>query len=64
MEVLRAAPVEILLTESDAPYVYRGMELRPEMVKEVVGIIAREKSIKYEEAESIIYENAMKFIGG
>jgi TatD DNase family protein len=64
MEILRAAPVEILLTESDAPYVYRGMELRPEMVKEVVGIIAREKSIKYEEAESIIYENAMKFIGG
>jgi TatD DNase family protein len=63
MEILKAAPVEIILTESDAPYAYRGMELRPEMVKEVVRIIAREKSIKYEEAESIIYDNAMKFIG-
>ncbi|MGC8932678.1 MAG: TatD family hydrolase, partial [Candidatus Methanodesulfokora sp.] len=63
MDILRAAPVEILLTESDAPYVYRGIELKPEMIKDVIKIIAKEKSMLEAEVEGIVYENAMKFIG-
>ncbi|MGC9103779.1 MAG: TatD family hydrolase [Candidatus Methanodesulfokora sp.] len=63
MDILRAAPVEILLTESDAPYVYRGIELKPEMIKDVIKIIAKEKSMLEAEVEGIVYKNAMKFIG-
>jgi len=63
MDVLRAAPMDMILAESDAPYVYRGIELKPEMVRDVIRIIAREKSISEAEAENTVYENAMRFIG-
>ncbi|RUM47340.1 MAG: TatD family deoxyribonuclease [Hyperthermus sp.] len=44
--VVREAPLEIMLTESDAPYKYRGLHLSPTMVSRVVREIAAIKGVE------------------
>jgi len=44
-KVVKAAPLSVLLTESDGPYRYRGMELGPELIPETVRVIAELKSV-------------------
>ncbi|MHA1616935.1 MAG: TatD family hydrolase [Candidatus Njordarchaeales archaeon] len=60
--VLEKAPIEIILTESDGPYNYRGVSLTPELIPEVVKEIADVKEISEQEAKEIIYKNFQKFL--
>ena len=55
--VLEAAPLEILLTESDGPYLYRGVNLSPELIPETLREIAAVKEIDVKEIVKIIYNN-------
>jgi len=49
-EVVKAAPLEALLTESDGPYRYRSIEMNPLLVPEVVAEIASIKGLEDVEA--------------
>ncbi len=55
--VLEKAPLEILLTESDGGYVYRGRLLEPPMVRESLESIAKVKGIGLEDAEKAVERN-------
>jgi len=59
-EVVMKAPIEIILTESDGPYVYRGMRLVPTMVLETLHEIAKIKGTSFEEVSTSILKNFMK----
>ncbi|NPA04760.1 MAG: TatD family hydrolase [Crenarchaeota archaeon] len=51
------APLHALLTESDAPYEYRGMRLSPLMIGEVVNHIARLKGVDPAAVEEAVEAN-------
>lgn len=55
-EIVRQAPLEMMLTESDAPYEYRGMRLDPSMIPEVVEHIARIKGLEPEDVRKNILQ--------
>jgi len=55
--IIKHIPSELLLTESDSPYKYRGLELTPKLINEVVKIIAKEKSVKNSEVKVLIWRN-------
>jgi len=55
--ILKAAPLEILLTESDGPYNYRGYNLSPPLIPELLAEIARVKEIEKKDAVKIVYSN-------
>lgn len=57
MKVLKEAPIEMIVTESDGPYQYRGYYLTPEMIPDTIKIIARVKGMDEEDVISAIYEN-------
>ncbi len=61
--IAKVAPLEIMLTESDSPYKYRGLELTPLMVKETVAVIAELKHMRQEDVAAKVYENFMKRYG-
>jgi TatD DNase family protein len=60
-EVIRMAPIDKILTETDAPFVtpvpYRGEVCQPWMVEEVVKKIAEIKDLDLEETRLQILEN-------
>lgn len=56
------APPRILLTESDGPYKYRGMDLSPTMVVELVREIAEARKMSVGDLEEIIYTNFRRFL--
>jgi len=65
-EVVRVAPLEIIITESDGPYNYRGMTLNPELIPDTVKAIAELKGVnEVEVAEAIKYnfQQVMKVLG-
>jgi len=59
-EVVRRAPLESMLTESDAPYKYKGLELSPRLVPMVVGEIAAIKGLEPSEVKGVLYNNFRK----
>lgn len=59
-EVVMKAPIEIILTESDGPYTYRGMRLVPTMVLETLHEIAKIKGMSFEEVSTSVLKNFMK----
>jgi len=61
-QVIARAPVTSMLTESDSPYHYKGLEMRPDLVVETLEYIANVKGIELEEAKSIIYQNFTKLL--
>ncbi len=61
-EVAAIAPTSILLTESDGPYKYRGMDLDPTMVGDVIEELATIKRMSREELREIIYTNFMRLL--
>ncbi len=61
-KVVEAAPLDMLLIESDAPYNYRGMKLHPSMVREVVAEIAKVKGLSIEEVSRVLMENSIRFL--
>ncbi|QKQ99417.1 TatD family deoxyribonuclease [Metallosphaera tengchongensis] len=56
-KVVSEAPMEILLTESDGGYVYRGRLLEPWMVRESISFISRAKGLEEREVERVIESN-------
>ena len=60
---VKKADIETLLTESDAPYEYKGIKLRPEMVKESISAISSLKGISEEEVARRVLENLRRYLG-
>lgn len=56
-KVVEVAPLEMLLTESDAPYEYRGIRMHPSMVASVVEEIARIKNMETRVVRETVREN-------
>lgn len=56
-EVVKAAPLEVMITESDGPYNYRGLRLGPHMIPEVIEFIAEVKGIDEEEVRRVVHRN-------
>jgi TatD DNase family protein len=56
-EVIEEAPIDMILTESDGPYEYRGLSLRPDMVEDLVKLIAEVKGMRVEDVEEAIEFN-------
>ena len=63
VEVVKHAPLEVMLTESDAPYEYRGVRLMPELVPEVISAIARVKGVDEDVVASTIFGNFRRLLG-
>ncbi|AWR99924.1 TatD family hydrolase [Metallosphaera hakonensis] len=61
--VVDASPLEIILTESDGGYVYKGRILEPSMVNEVIEFLANRKGIDRKEVEKIVERNFRKGFG-
>lgn len=63
MAILEKAELDMILTESDGPYNYRGMRLDPPAVKSLLEIIARTKGVEEEDAEKTVERNFSRFVG-
>jgi len=62
-EVVKQAPLDIMLTESDGPYEYRGLRLEPELIPELIREIAVIKGVEIEEVMTAVYNNYLKLVG-
>jgi len=66
-EVIKKAPLEKILSETDAPYVaptpYRGKRNEPSYVQEVVKRIAEIRGEDFEEVRTALVNNALRMIG-
>ncbi len=58
--VIESAPLENIVTESDAPYSYKGISMSIPLVKETVDYIANSRGISSSYVESLIYSNYRK----
>ncbi len=63
MRVLVEAPLDMILTESDGPYVYRGIRLDPSMIPALVSVISKVKGISTEDLKLRLIENLSRFLG-
>ena len=61
--VLENAPLRIILTESDGPYEYRGMKLKPSLIPGLVKLIAEVKGLAREEVEEAVELNLKRLLG-
>jgi TatD DNase family protein len=55
--VVKHAPLEIMLTESDSPYEYRGLRMKPPLVRDVVKIIAEIKGLDEDYVANVVWDN-------
>jgi len=66
-EVIRSAPLDKILSETDAPFVapvpHRGKRNEPALVCEVVRAIARVRGADPEEVRGVLVNNALSMIG-
>lgn len=66
-EVIKSAPLEMIMSETDAPYVapvpYRGKRNEPSYVKEVVKSIAEVRGESEETVRAALVNNALSMIG-
>ncbi len=60
--VLEEAELNIILTESDGPYRYRGLDLKPEMIRDLIKFISEVKKVNEETLENIIASNFRRLI--
>ena len=61
--VLEQARIEHIITESDAPYNYRGLQLVPDMVKKTVEYITLTRKLNIEQVRKVIYGNYSRLFG-
>ncbi|AAY80635.1 TatD family hydrolase [Sulfolobus acidocaldarius] len=64
LRVLEKAPLEIILTESDGGYEYRGKMLEPTDIPIALKIISKVKAVEEEELKRIIERNFKNAFGG
>ncbi|MCS7146336.1 MAG: TatD family hydrolase [Nitrososphaerota archaeon] len=62
MQILREADINVILTESDGPYSYRGLNLSPRSLPNLVQLISEVKNLTLEETSRIIYDNYLRFL--
>ena len=60
--VLERAPLELILTESDGPYDYRGMKLKPSLIPDLVKLIAEVKGMPRQEVEEAVELNLRRLL--
>ncbi|MEM2383534.1 MAG: TatD family hydrolase [Desulfurococcaceae archaeon] len=58
--IIDSAPLENIITESDAPYNYKGMSMSIHLVRETVDYIASSRGVSFSSVESLIYNNYKK----
>jgi len=61
-EVVKVAPLDIMLVESDAPYRYRGLEFHPREITGVFRYVAELKGLDSNEVRNSIMKNSYKFL--
>ncbi len=60
--VLKAAPLSIIITESDGPYNYKGRILNPRMIPKTLEYISETKNIEINKLEEIIMNNFKQYL--
>jgi len=63
LRVIERAPLTSIMTESDGPYVYRGVKLTPKAVPELIGIIAKVKKVSEEAVAEAVLRNFKRWSG-
>ena len=61
-QIVEYAPIEIILTESDGPYSYRGLELEPTLIPELISEIAKIKNMKVNDVIEVVRNNLRRFV--
>ena len=61
-KIVKEAPLSAILTESDGPYNYRGINLTPEMIPDTVKTIAQIKGLNQQTVAEKIHQNAKKIL--
>ncbi len=61
-QIVEYAPIEIILTESDGPYNYRGLELEPTLIPELINEIAKIKNMNVNDVIEVVRNNLRRFI--
>lgn len=61
-DVVKMAPLDIVLVESDAPYNYRGISFHPKEIQATIRQIAELKSMSFDEVRKSIIGNNYKFL--
>ncbi|MCX8168412.1 MAG: TatD family hydrolase [Ignisphaera sp.] len=61
-DVVKVAPLDIMLVESDAPYNYRGFVFHPREISATFRYIAELKGMSFDEVRKSIMENSYKFL--
>ncbi|MEM0026533.1 MAG: TatD family hydrolase [Ignisphaera sp.] len=62
LDIIRNVPLENIVTESDGPYRYRGLLLGPNMIPELISIIASIKNIDAEIVKEVIWKNFRRIL--
>ncbi|WP_460125710.1 TatD family hydrolase [Stetteria hydrogenophila] len=62
LEIAREAPLGYIVLESDGPYNYRGLRLTPLLIREAVGIIARERGVSEQEVLEAARANSERLL--
>lgn len=62
IDVIRATPLESLVTESDGPYRYRGMLLEPSLLPELISLIASIKGLSEYDVKVQVWDNFSKIL--
>ncbi|RLE91832.1 MAG: TatD family deoxyribonuclease, partial [Thermoprotei archaeon] len=61
-KIVKETPLSAILTESDGPYNYRGINLTPEMIPDTVKTIAQIKGLDQNTVAEKIHQNAKKIL--
>lgn len=61
--IIEHAPLEIVLTETDSPFTYYGLKLRPWFVKPFVTKLSRIKGLPEEQLKRQIIRNLERYLG-
>lgn len=61
-EVVKQAPLDIMLTESDGPYEYRGLRLEPDLIPALINEIAIIKKLSSEDVLEAVYNNYLSLL--
>jgi len=61
-EVVKKAPLEYIVLESDGPYEYKGLRLTPLIIKRTAEEIAKIKSINVDEVLKFALDNSLKLL--
>lgn len=63
-KIMESADLSTLLTESDGPYNYRGLQLDPSMIIDIIRLISESKGMEIEETATILANNYERHLHG